>query len=119
MPVCKVDSMTCKADLERDNVKMFVLNLPALIISTIIISEIGFSLEKDMVRLAHIHTYIYVCVCVCVMCVYDSRSRRIWCGWNPCVMHTSTIITERAYTFVCVCGYFRAPHKTHTCRHVL
>jgi hypothetical protein len=48
MPVCKIDSQTCKADLEKDSVKNFVLSLPALIVSTIIVSEFGFYLQKDM-----------------------------------------------------------------------
>jgi len=42
MPVCKIDSQVCKADLEKDNTKNFVLNLPALIVSTIVVSEVSF-----------------------------------------------------------------------------
>jgi len=42
MPVCKIDSQVCKADLEKDNTKNFVLYLPALIVSAITVSEISF-----------------------------------------------------------------------------
>ena len=42
MPVCKVDTQKCKADLTADTTKNFVINLPALIISTILVAEISF-----------------------------------------------------------------------------
>lgn len=44
MPVCKVDTQKCKADLTSDTTKNFVINLPALIVSTILVAEITFYL---------------------------------------------------------------------------
>jgi len=42
MPVCKIDSQTCKADLSADSTKNFVLYLPAFIVSAIVWTEISF-----------------------------------------------------------------------------
>jgi hypothetical protein len=58
MPVCKIDSQVCKADLEKDNTKNFVLYLPALIVSAITVSELSF-------LAAGVCVCVRVCVCVC------------------------------------------------------
>jgi hypothetical protein len=42
MPVCKVDTQKCKSDLVASTSKNFVINLPALIVSTILVAEISF-----------------------------------------------------------------------------
>jgi len=42
MPVCRIDSQTCKGDLSTDSTKNFVLYLPALIVSAIVWTEISF-----------------------------------------------------------------------------